>query len=110
MWLAETRASYDTVAASYADQVREILAAKPYLRSILGLFAELAGDGPVLEIGCGPGHVTAYLRGLGVDAFGVDLSPAMIDVARRAHPGVRFEVGSMTDLALADASVAGLIA
>jgi len=34
----------------------------------------------------------------------------MIDTARREHPGVRFEVGSMTDLDLADASVAGLLA
>jgi SAM-dependent methyltransferase len=61
-------------------------------------------------VGCGPGHVTARLRELGVDAFGIDLSPAMVDVARRDYPGLRFEVGSMTDLRLADASVAGLIA
>jgi SAM-dependent methyltransferase len=61
-------------------------------------------------VGCGPGQVTARLHELGVDAFGIDLSPAMIDVARRDHPGLRFEVGSMTDLRLADASVAGLLA
>ena len=29
---------------------------------------------------------------LGIDAFGIDLSPAMIDVARHGHPGLRFEV------------------
>jgi hypothetical protein len=34
----------------------------------------------------------------------------MIDVARREHPALRFEVGSMTDLPLGDASVAGLVA
>ena len=34
----------------------------------------------------------------------------MIDIARREHPGLRFEVGSMTELPLADASVAGLVA
>jgi len=109
-WLADTRTSYDTVAVSYAEQLRDRLAGEPYLRSALGLFAELAGDGPVADVGCGPGYVTAHLRALGVDAFGVDLSPAMIEVARREHPGVRFEVGSMTDLDLADASVAGLLA
>src|SRR6266511_3740800 len=43
-------------------------------------------------------HVTAHLHGLGVDVFGIDLSPAMIDVARRDHPSLHFEVGSMTDL------------
>jgi SAM-dependent methyltransferase len=47
---------------------------------------------------------------LGLDIVGIDLSPAMVDVARREHPGLRFGVGSMTDLDLADASVAGLLA
>jgi ubiquinone/menaquinone biosynthesis C-methylase UbiE len=64
----------------------------------------------VADIGCGPGHVTAHLHALGVDAFGIDLSPGMIDVARREYPDLRFEVGSMTDLRLGDASVAGLVA
>jgi SAM-dependent methyltransferase len=50
------------------------------------------------------------LHELGVDAFGIDLSPGMVDVARRDHPGLRFEVGSMTDLDLPAASVAGLLA
>jgi SAM-dependent methyltransferase len=109
-WLAATRTSYDTVADSYADHVRDFLATAPYQRSVLLAFAELAGGGPVADVGCGPGHVTAHLRGSGVDAFGIDLSPAMIEVARRDHPGVRFEVGSMTDLTLADASVAGVLA
>ncbi|MEU0190156.1 class I SAM-dependent methyltransferase [Streptomyces afghaniensis] len=112
-WLADTRTSYDTVAVSYADQLREALAGEPYLRAALALFADLVhatGGGPVADVGCGPGHVTAHLHGLGVDAFGIDLSPAMIDIARRDHPSLRFEVGSMTDLHLADASLAGLLA
>ncbi|HCT77543.1 MAG TPA: SAM-dependent methyltransferase [Micromonosporaceae bacterium] len=112
-WLADTRTSYDTVAVSYADQLRDALAGLPYLRATLALFADMvgaAGGGPVADVGCGPGHVTAYLRDLGVDAFGIDLSPAMVDVARQDHPSLRFDVGSMTDLDLADASVAGLLA
>ncbi len=112
-WLADTRTSYDTVAVSYADQLRDAVAGEPYLRAALALFADLvraAGGGPVADVGCGPGHVTAHLRELGVDAFGIDLSPVMIDVARRDHPGLGFEVGSMTDLDLADASVAGVLA
>ncbi|MFJ2865948.1 class I SAM-dependent DNA methyltransferase [Kitasatospora sp. NPDC087314] len=112
-WLADTRTSYDTVAVSYADQIREALSGKPYLRAALVLFADLvhtAGGGLVADVGCGPGHVTAHLHELGLDAFGIDLSPVMIDVARRDHPSLRFEVGSMTDLDLADESVAGLLA
>ncbi|MBP1780720.1 SAM-dependent methyltransferase [Micromonospora sp. HB375] len=112
-WLADTRISYDTVAVGYADQVRDALASEPYLQVSLALFADMvqaAVDGPVADVGCGPGHVTAHLSKLGVDAFGIDLSPKMIDVARRDNPGLRFEVGSMTDLSLGDASVAGLVA
>ncbi|GHF37973.1 methyltransferase [Kitasatospora xanthocidica] len=112
-WLTDTRTSYDTVAVSYADYIREALAGAPYLRAALALFADLVhatGGGPVADVGCGPGHITAHLGELGLDAFGVDLSPVMIDVARRDHPGLRFEVGSMTDLDLADESVAGLLA
>jgi SAM-dependent methyltransferase len=109
-WLADTRVSYDTVADSYAGQMRDALDGLPYLRAALALFAELAGAGPVADVGCGPGHVTAHLRDLGVDVFGVDLSPGMIDVARREHPGIRFEVGSMTDLDLPDAALSGLLA
>lgn len=56
--------------------------------------------------------MTAYLAGLGVgiDVFGIDLSPEMVAVARRSHPGLRFEVGSMTALDLADGSLAGVVA
>ncbi|MEV5146950.1 class I SAM-dependent methyltransferase [Streptomyces sp. NPDC052727] len=112
-WLEDTRTSYDTVAASYADQVRDLLDETPEERAVLGLFADLVssrGGGSVADVGCGPGRITAHLRQLGVDAFGIDLSPGMIEVARRDHPGLRFELGSMTDLDLNDGSMAGLVA
>ncbi|MFC7710743.1 class I SAM-dependent methyltransferase [Micromonospora lupini] len=112
-WLADTRTSYDTVAVSYAHLVRDFLEQAPYERGALAVFADLvraAGGGPVADVGCGPGRITAHLNELGVDAFGIDLSPGMIAVARRDHPALRFEVGSMTDLDLPDGSVAGLVA
>ncbi|MEU0837580.1 class I SAM-dependent methyltransferase [Streptomyces sp. NPDC005969] len=112
-WLADTRTSYDTVAASYAELTRHLLDETPEERAVLALFADLVraqGCGLVADVGCGTGRITGHLRNLGLDAFGIDLSPGMLDVARRDHPGVRFDLGSMTDLALADASVAGLVA
>ena len=95
-WLADTRTSYDTVAVSYAEHTRGLPDGLPHLRAALRLFAEQV-SGPVADVGCGPGTVTALLAGLGVDAFGIDLSPAMVELARRDHPGLRFEVGSMTE-------------
>ncbi|MFG2112652.1 class I SAM-dependent methyltransferase [Streptomyces sp. NPDC048718] len=112
-WLDDTRASYDTVAASYADTVRDLLDETPHERAALALFAASVregGGGTVVDVGCGSGRITAHLRGLGVDAYGIDLSPAMVETARREHPGARFETGSMTELGLAGASVAGLVA
>jgi ubiquinone/menaquinone biosynthesis C-methylase UbiE len=112
-WLEETRASYDTVAGSYADLTRHLLDETPEERAVLAMFADMVraqGGGSVADVGCGAGRITAHLRQLGVDAFGIDLSPGMIEVARREHPGLRFDLASMTDLALADASVAGLVA
>jgi ubiquinone/menaquinone biosynthesis C-methylase UbiE len=112
-WLEDTRASYDTVADSYADLTRHLLDETPEERAVLALFADMVGvqgGGTVADVGCGPGRITVHLRQLGADAFGIDLSPGMIEVARRDHPGLRFDLGSMTDLALADATMAGLVA
>ncbi|MEV4117807.1 class I SAM-dependent methyltransferase [Micromonospora sp. NPDC049645] len=112
-WLSETRTSYDTVAVSYARLVRDLLAESPHERAALASFADAvlgAGGGPVADVGCGTGRITAYLHTLGIDAFGIDLSPGMIAVARRDNPELRFEIGSMIDLDLDDASLAGLVA
>ncbi|MFF3403588.1 class I SAM-dependent methyltransferase [Streptomyces sp. NPDC002659] len=108
-----TRESYDTVAVDYAELLRTELAAKPYDRAMLAAFAELVqadGAGPVADIGCGPGRVTAHLDALGVSAFGIDLSPAMVAVARQAHPKLRFDEGSMTALDLKDDPLGGVLA
>lgn len=108
-----TRASYDAVAVEYAEYVRDELRTNPWERAVLGVFAELVladGAGPVADVGCGTGRVTAHLRGLGLDVFGIDLSPGMLAVARSAHPDVRFEVGSMLALDLPDGALAGVLA
>lgn len=110
-WLADTRRSYDAVAPHYVELLRDVLDARPFEQAVLALFAERVRKvgGPVVDLGCGPGRLTAHLNRLGVDAFGVDLSPVMIEIARREHPGLRFEVGSMTELDMPDACVGGAL-
>lgn len=108
-----TRAAYNTVAADYAQLLRNELEAKPFDRAMLATFAELItsdGGGMVADIGCGPGRITAHLASLGLEAFGIDLSPAMVEVARRDHPGLRFAEGSMESLDLADGTLSGIVA
>jgi SAM-dependent methyltransferase len=62
-----------------------------------------SGD-PVADIGCGTGLAVAEL---GATATGVDLSPAMIEVAQRRHPDGDYRVGSALDLPFADGELAG---
>jgi SAM-dependent methyltransferase len=104
------RASYDRVAETYVAGGFGDLAPEPWLRAALGAFAEgVRGLGPVLDVGCGPGTVTAHLDGLGLDVSGVDLSGEMVAHARRRYPGLRFEVASATALELAPASLGGVL-
>jgi trans-aconitate methyltransferase len=50
----------------------------------------LTGPGPVLDLGCRPGHWTAYLHSLGADVTGIDIVPEFIAHARATHPGPGF--------------------
>jgi SAM-dependent methyltransferase len=112
-YLAAVRESYDTVATAYLERVPEPDAMAPPERAMLAAFAELvraADRGPVADLGCGPGRLTTHLAKLGLPAFGVDLSPRMIELARQAFPDLRFEVGSMTALDLPDGQLGGILA
>ncbi len=112
-YLAAIRESYDTVAADYAQLVKEPGELDPLSRAMLAAFAETvrAADlGPVADLGCGPGKITAYLASLGVPVFDIDLSPKMIELARRAHPSLTFTVGSMTAPPIGDDELGGILA
>ena len=111
--LAATRAYYDTVAEEYAARVPGLFAQDGPGRALIGAFAEeVRADGglPVADVGCGPGHVTAHLAGLGLDAHGVDVSSRMVELARHRHPDLRFETGEMDALALPDSGLGGIVA
>jgi SAM-dependent methyltransferase len=108
--LDAVRASYDRVADNYVAMGISDMGLTPWLRAALTAFAEEVGDlGPVLDVGCGPGTVTAFLTDLGIDASGVDLSARMVEHARRLHPGLSFEVASATQLALRKRSLGGVL-
>ncbi|MFC9908907.1 class I SAM-dependent DNA methyltransferase [Streptomyces sp. NPDC127197] len=111
-FLEATRSSYDAMADDYAAHFPDG-PGMPVDRAVIGAFADLArthAPAPVADLGSGPGGVTAMLDGLGVPVFGVDVSPRMVELARRAHPGLRFHVGSMTSLDLPDGTLAGVLA
>jgi uncharacterized protein YceH (UPF0502 family) len=95
---AKVRSAYDAVAATYADELLDELDALPFERWLLDRVVAHANGRPVVEVGTGPGHVTAYLAGRGADATGIDLAPEMIAEARRRFPQLTFEVGDLRRL------------
>src|SRR3954453_6417069 len=104
------RTSYDRVADNYVELNLGDITTYPWLRTAIdGFAAAVHGLSPVLDVGCGPGTVTAYLAERGLDVSGVDLSPRMIENARRLHPQCRFSVASATDLDLGEASLGGVL-
>lgn len=125
-FLHATRQSYDAVVADYVDRthrgtpvgrwsiVSDDLMGKPPLeRALLAVLAELVqagGGGAVADVGCGAGLVTRELVRLGLDAFGIDLSRQMVELARRRYPELRFAVGSMLSLGVAGGSLSGIVA
>lgn len=110
----ETRDAYDGVVELYASLFADRrLETQPFARNMIRTFAELVratGNTRVADVGCGPGHLTAMLHDLGLDAFGLDLSPGMVAHARRAHPELRFDEARMEELPVGDAALGGVLA
>jgi SAM-dependent methyltransferase len=105
------RYDYDRVAAQYAVNFLHELQSKPLDRELLLRFASLtAGKGQVCDMGCGPGHVARFLREAGAPVFGIDLSPQMVEQARRLNPEIPFHEGNMLSLDLPDGKLAGIAA
>lgn len=109
----ELRAAHDVLAEFYADRLAGALDQMPADRAVLGLFCELtlAADlgARVVDVGCGTGRLEPYLAAKGLIPSGIDLSPEMIRVARRDHPGFGFDVADLRELPFGDASLAGVV-
>jgi SAM-dependent methyltransferase len=105
------QASYDRVAAEYVRRIFGELTHKPLDRQLLDRFAaKVDGLGPVCDLGCGPGHVARYLHDRGVQVMGLDLSPVMVEQARRLNPNIEFRQGNMLSPDIEDRSLGGIVA
>ena len=75
----------EEIAAHYDDPSDEMFQPAA-IEPVVDFLAELAGDGPALELGIGTGRIALPLAQRGLEVHGIDLSSAM--VARlRAKPG-----------------------
>jgi ubiquinone/menaquinone biosynthesis C-methylase UbiE len=75
------------------------------------LLGQLAADAEILDVGCGPGTITAGLAALVPDGrvIGIDAAAGVLDEARAAAArlglaNVRYEAGDVYQLAFADSS------
>lgn len=102
---------YDTVAKEYAEEFCGEHEKKPQDCEILRRFSEkVAGRKPVWDFGCGPGQTARYLKDLGIEISGLDLSEKLIEEASRIHPDISFRKGNLLDLEFEDGSIAAIVA
>ena len=85
---------YDSVAKEYAEAFSGEHEKKPKDREILLRFSQEIGDRrPVWDFGCGPGQTTKYLKNLGIEISGLDLSEKLLEQARTIHPEISLPKG-----------------
>ena len=102
---------YDVVAKEYAENFSGEHEKKPLDREILSRFSEeVAGKKPIWDFGCGPGQTTQYLRNLGIEISGLDVSEKLVEQANVIHPGITFRKGNILDLEFENESIAGIVA
>ena len=94
---ARVVAAYDAVAPAYAERFGEELITKPFDVWLLEHIADL-NDGPIMDLGCGPGQIAAFLADTGAEVHGLDASAGMVEQARAAYPDLDFSVGRFHQL------------
>ncbi|MBS0028306.1 class I SAM-dependent methyltransferase [Chitinophaga sp. 22321] len=92
---------YNQVASDYAIERWDELTRKQVDRLLLKEFAAINKDkGLCADFGCGPGQTTKYLYDNGLkNIVGVDLSPEMVNVAKKLSPQINFETGDLLNIA-----------
>ena len=106
----DTAKAYDAVADDYVANIYGELKDKPLDRELLDRFADTVREqGPVCEVGCGPGQIARYLHDRGVEISGIDLSAGMVERAQRLNPGIAFRQGDMAALDAPDGSWAAIV-
>jgi SAM-dependent methyltransferase len=92
---------YNQVAEDYAIERWDELSRKRIDQLLLKEFASVNKDkGPCADFGCGPGQTTKFLYDNGLENIvGIDLSPAMVKVAQRLSPHIKFETGDLLNIA-----------
>jgi SAM-dependent methyltransferase len=95
------KAAHDRIAQSYHNAFSVVTdrAIEPLLAA-----ARVGAGTRLLDVAAGPGTLTAKAAARGADVTGVDLSSAMVALARQLHPGIEFREASADALPFPAAS------
>jgi SAM-dependent methyltransferase len=103
--------SYDAVAEEYTTRLADELEYKPLDRAVLlALLEQIGADAPVVDVGCGPGHVAGWLADHGARVVGIDISPRMLFIARDRFPKAEFREGDLLLLPASDGEFGAAVA
>jgi ubiquinone/menaquinone biosynthesis C-methylase UbiE len=111
--LSSVRSAYDTVAESYSKLLPDASFETPLDKAMIKAFVEYVNSAKstsVLDAGCGAGRMTGWLAAQGAQVSGIDVSPAMIQIARREYPDLEFDVADLSNLPAGDSQLGGVFA
>ena len=93
------RTGWEHQAPTYDDVIGRVTS------RLVGPLLDAAGvqqGSRVLDLATGPGYAAAEAAALGASVVGVDIAPAMVELARRLHPAVEFRVAQAEALPFED--------
>lgn len=101
--------AYSARADEYIEAVGRIEHAAEQDREYLLAWAR-GIEGRVVDVGCGPGQWTEYLRREGVEIEGIDPTEAFVEDAKKRYPDGRYRAGRAEDLGVGGESLSGVLA
>ncbi len=91
------RRMYDEIAEEYCKKT-EKEGDREFQEKMLDRTVKFLSANPrMIDLGCGDGRDTEYLREKGVDVVGIDISEAMVDLARKKYPECAFFTSDIRD-------------
>lgn len=109
--LEKIERTYDILAKEWAETFSDEHNKKPKDQEILHRFSQEIGvRTPIWDFGCGPGNTTKYLKDLGVEISGLDLSEKILIQAKTNHPAIHFQKGNILKLDFNNDSIAAIVA
>lgn len=88
--------TYDIIAEEYNKEFGNDMSDKKYIDK----FLKEVNNGNILDVGCGVGNLTKYIKDKGFKVLGIDLSNNMLKIAKQRFPDIDFQIMDITNIKL----------